>query len=266
MRTRTILLALALALALLPAGALASNRILVSGKLDAAQGYDFSCSLVNKSLVDVMVTLALKDANGDTYVDPVTFLPVTLTTTLASQEAAMLVASAPFVGSASLYCWADVPPESTTLMGTFLVRDAQDRATAASPLQEDVATTARTLDAQVQNIHTKVENLEPLPGAVTGLELNRSCILSAPGPGLAGDLTELCAAGKIATGGGCKSLSNGGDESLFSPWVNAAVVNPCDPHPVGWRCAWRNLSTTEENVERCVEVICVDDGGPTVLP
>ncbi len=266
MRTRTILAALAVALA--PGGALASERILVSGKLDASNGYDFSCSIVNKSEAEINVTLELKNPDGTTYIDPSTFQPVTLEDTLGTQEAAMLVAAAAFSGTTSLYCWAEVPSDARAIVGGLLVRDAGDRATAATPLNEDVAATARELDEQLQDIHAKVENLEPLPGAATGhaRDLLVCNVDPTKPPGVVLSVENACPTGKVATGGGCVALSGSGGEEFFSPFVNAPVVNPCDPKPVGWRCAWRNLSATTETVTLCTEVVCVEDGGESVLP
>ncbi len=145
MRRVAVLTAAAVLLLPLAASSQKVYRNLASAKLDASQSYDFSCNVVNKNDEsdadwgdkDFEVTLTLKDADGDVYVDPSTFLPATLTQTLEPGEAAMLVAPAAFAGLTSLYCWARVP-EDVTAFGTFLVRDAQDRSTAAVPLEEDL--------------------------------------------------------------------------------------------------------------------------------
>ena len=140
MRARTTLAAIA-ALLILAAPAIghASSRLLVSGKLDAAQSYDFSCSVVNKNPEDTEMRfeIELKDADGNVYVNPSTFQLARLEGVLQPGESAMLVAPAGFVGVTSLYCWALVT-EDAEAYGTFLVRDAQDRATAAVPLGEDI--------------------------------------------------------------------------------------------------------------------------------
>ncbi len=260
MRTRTILALLALALA--PGSALAGARILVSGKLDAANSHDFSCSLVNKSMFDITVTLELKDAAGNTYVDPSTFQPVTTTVTLESQEAAMLTAPANFAGVTSLYCWADVPEEAT-VFGTHSVRDAQDRATAATPLKEDVAAIARGLAGQVDALHSKLEN-KTLPGRVTGYERFRQCTGVIPFPaGTTQPVPLGCPAGQVATGGGCEVETPAiGAEELFRTFRAAPQVTVGDV-PFGWECAWRNHSANTESVNLCTHVVCVDDGGPS---
>ena len=139
MRTRTTLAAITALLTLAaPAIGQASSRLLVSGKLDAAQSYDFSCSVVNKNPADDMrFEIELKDEDGNVYVNPSTFQLARLQGVLQAGESAMLVAPAGFVGVTSLYCWALVT-ETASAYGTFLVRDAQDRATAATPLGDDV--------------------------------------------------------------------------------------------------------------------------------
>ena len=156
MRNRILLAA---ALVLLPFHALATvtlengGRVLASGKLDASNSYDFSCSVVNKTENDdkskkvscdsscepdpIDVTITLKDEDGEIYINPQTFLPATLDATLEFGEAAMLTAPANFVGVTSLYCWAEVPGDAT-VFGTFLTRDAQDRSTAAVPLRDNM--------------------------------------------------------------------------------------------------------------------------------
>ncbi len=262
MRTRMILVALVLAL--VPGGAAASDRILVSGKLDAANSYDFSCSVVNKSMFDITVELEIKNPDGTTYVDPVTFQPVTLTQSIDSQEAAMLTAAAGFAGVTSVYCWAEVP-EIATVFGAFLVRDAQDRAAAATPLKEDTLGIARDLQEQTDQIATKIQNLPPLPGPVTGHERSETCTAGDFPPGDVVGVAIPCASDEFATGGGCRATGNGGDPALFRHFHNAPTVNPCDPLPTGWQCRWRSYSTTNENVNLCANVICVDDGGPSVL-
>ncbi len=162
MRTRIVLAALA---ALLPLRVLADvppppeTRILASGKLDATQSFEFSCNLVNKNEAgDILVTLTLKDAAGNTAVNPSTFQPATLTTTLMPSEAAMLVLPAGAVGVTSVYCWAEVPADAT-VFGTHQVRDAQARATAATPLAEDVNEAAGFLEALLEEILAKVDQL-----------------------------------------------------------------------------------------------------------
>ena len=158
MRVRIAIAAAALVALPISAAAFDPNgngdRILASGKLDASNSYDFSCSVVNKNPEngkdskdtvvaciedcnggDIEVTIELKDENGDVYINPSTFLPATLTVELGLGEAAMVTAPANFAGVTSLYCWSEVPHDAT-VFGTFLTRDAQDRATAATPLQE----------------------------------------------------------------------------------------------------------------------------------
>ncbi len=145
------------ALLLLPLGATASERILSSGKLDATNSFDFSCSLVNKSGDDITVTLRLKNPDGSTYTNPSTFQPATLDdVTVGDGEAIMVVAPAGFVGVTSVYCWAEVPEEAT-VFGSHLVRDAQDRSTAATPLKEDVNQAANIIIDKLQEIHEKID-------------------------------------------------------------------------------------------------------------
>ncbi len=137
---------------------------LASGKLDASQSCDFACSVVNKNPEhisgenDITVTITLKDSAGNTAIDPTTFLPATLTTTIAPKEAAMLSKPANFVGTESLYCWAEVPGDSA-VFGTFLVRDAQERAKASTPLEPSIADFYNDLLDKTEEIQMKLDDL-----------------------------------------------------------------------------------------------------------
>ncbi len=248
--------AIAVASLLLAAGASASERILSSGKLDASQGFDFSCSLVNKTDASFQVELRLKDADGDTYVDPSTFQPAVLETNLDPGDAAMLVAPAAAVGATSLYCWAEVP-EEVAVFGTFLVRDAQDRATAATPLAEDVNTAALALEQKLDDIHAKIQ--PGVPGPVTGLEVIESCIDTSQPPGNLAGISASCTAPKLAVGGGCKALGNVQSISRFNNYNNAAVQTPVADT---WFCNWRNTSAMTETAQLCAQIICADSFPP----
>ena len=161
MRIRVALVAVAASLCLAPV--VPNPRTLASGKLDAAQSYDFVCSVVNKAEEnwvgdnDVPVTIELKDAAGNVAVNPSTFQPATLNTEISPGEAAMLVVPANFVGTTSYYCWAQVPEEAEAIFGTFLVRDAQDRSTAATPLSEDLAKRFFELLGKAHEIDAKLD-------------------------------------------------------------------------------------------------------------
>ncbi len=263
MRTR-IFLAAVLAAAL-PFVALADddggdpdNRLLASGKLFAASSHDFSCSLVNKNPSEnVTVTLELKNPDGTTYINPSTFQPATLQTTLLPFEAAMLTAPAAFTGTTTLYCWADVPFEAI-VFGAFLVRDAGDRASSAVPLQEDVVAAAREIGEGLQDIHTKVDAIDPA-GPLTGRMLVETCDsgTSEVPPGGEASRSALCASGQLVTGGGCQVLDSTLSSGVpgFSTFENAPLGSSATP--TSWSCAWRNNGTTEM-VRFCVEVICAD--------
>ncbi len=256
MRNRTIV-AVAV-LALLPALGCGPIRHLVSGKLDASQSFDFSCSVVNKSPTDTIeVTMALKDGGGNIYINPSTFQPAMLTQEIGPLEAAMLVAPAAFVGVTSLYCWADVPTDST-VFGTFLVRDAQDRSTAATPLQEDEGIAGEMLAQRLTDIDERVDRLTKLDGPVTGAERIELCndgIDVAPGA-LGGVGGFPCPAGQVVVGGGCEITSAGGAPELF----HFIESHPSDPSG-SWSCVYVNNSTYIETVNACAFSICVDDGG-----
>ncbi len=261
MRTRTCFAA-ALAAALLPLTASAEDdaRILVSGKLDASQSHEFSCSLVNKNEEgDVDVELRLKDANGDTAVDPSTFLPAALVTTLAPGEAAMLVLPADFVGVTSVYCWAEVPLEAT-VFGTFLVRDAEGHATAATSLAEDVAGAARALKEKLDEIHEKIDMLEPPPPPPT-VRGFKSCEKKTLFPSKTFEQSVSCPAETVATGGGCEAFISGSSDTFYHTYRDGFIqpANAEDP-PTEWRCTWRNNSIFKRTSDLCVEVICLDSG------
>ena len=268
MQIRTIIVTAA-ALGLLPWSASADGmRILSSGKLDASNSYDFSCSVVNKNdpagpYPPIDVTLKLKDAAGNVYIDPQTFQPAELDAALDIGEAAMLVAPAAFVGVTSLYCWAEVPKEAT-VFGTHSVRDAQDRATAATPLAEDVNKAALTLKGKLDDIHEKLEG-KNLPGPVTGLDRRRFCGQNFPTPDSVpggGVLTRvvLCPDGQLASGGGCGVNEDDASEN-FNNWRSIPIIAGANENE-GWRCAWRNQSTTTEQVEACAYAVCVDAHEP----
>ena len=262
MRTR-IALAVA-ALALLPLGAPADDdggdpesRLLATGKLFAAASHDFSCSLVNKDPSEnVTVTLELKNPDGTTYINPSTFQPATLQTTLAPFEAAMLTAPAAFGGGqTTLYCWADVPFEAI-VFGAFLVRDGQDRATAAVPLKEDVVAAARSLDAGLEDIHAKIDALGP--GPVTGRMGTESCF--GPRTVLPEELLEStigCFGSQLATGGGCRVLdASGQGQPGFSTYRDSP--SGIGSEPGGWQCRWRNNNAVSVEAEFCVDIVCAD--------
>ncbi len=260
MRSRTVLGVAALLLPLLLATGCGPVRYIVSGKLDASQGFDFSCSVVNKSPTDTIeVTIALKEGNGDIYIDPSTFQPAILTQMIGPREAAMLVQPAAFVGVTSLYCWADVPMDST-VFGTFLVRDAQERATAATPLVEDVNQAGLVLGGELQEIENLVDQLVKLEGPVTGgtrVEVCQDAVEAPPNSSTGLNLVAACPAGQMATGGGCEVSSAGGDPSLFTNYRSSAPTSGA----TDWQCSWRNTSAWTENVNLCAYAICVDSGG-----
>ncbi len=243
-------------LALLLALGCGPIRHLVSGKLDASNGYDFSCSVVNKSPSDtVEVTMALKDGGGNVYVDASTFQPAMRTQEIGPREAAMLVAPAAFVGVTSLYCWADVPTDST-VFGTFLVRDALDRSTAATPLQEDEGQAGDRLADEIQDIEDAVDQLTELAGPVTGGQRIESCLDDFQfGPEATMELTSgSCPSGRMVLGGGCEVSGAGGDPSFVSFFENDAAA-------LSWRCAFRNNATWTEAVNLCVYAVCADEFG-----
>ncbi len=251
--------ALALAaVALLPLLGCGPIRHLVSGKLDASQGYDFSCSVVNKSPTDtVEVTMALKDGDGNVYVNPTTFQGAMLTQELGPREAAMLVAPAAFVGVTSLYCWADVPTNAT-VFGTFLVRDAQGRSKAATPLQEDEGLAGDMLARELSEIDQTLDQLTKLDGPLTGAQAAESCFqaLFMPNgdPNSTAVLQESCPAGQLALSGGCEARavpSSGGDPTQISFFENDAL-------DAGWRCAYENNSAVSNTVELCIYAVCAD--------
>ncbi len=255
MRTRLVL-AVAVALSL-PLEVAATERILASGKLIAAQSHDFSCSLVNKDPAEnVTVTLELKNPDGTTYINPSTFQPATLQTTLAPFEAAMLVAPARFVGQTDLYCWADVPFDAI-VFGTLVVRDTLDRSTAATPLKEDEVGFATDLREDLEEIHTKLEELDP-SGPLTGLMRIEATSAVTSSPGQVHTLTANCSFPQLATGGGCLvdgTEDPGSDRTQFYAYESAPVP-PGDPDD--WRCRWRNNSSTTESVTLRARVVCAD--------
>ncbi len=252
MRTRNVL-AVAVATLTLPLSGAASQRILASGKLFAAQTHDFSCSVVNKA-DDVTVTIELKNPDGTTYINPSTFQPATLQATLGEFEAAMLTAPAGFVGQTTLYCWAEVPFEAV-VFGNFLVRDGQDRATSAVPLKEDLVGPAVALAEGLEDLHTKLDELDPA-GPLTGLmRIDTAVGPVASAPGQLHVVTADCVPPQLATGGGCHVDTEGGDPSRFYAYESA----PTFPDPADdWRCRWRNNSATTEAVTFRARVICGD--------
>ncbi len=251
MRNRTVV-AVAV-LALLPVLGCGPIRHLVSGKLDASNSYDFSCSVVNKSPTDTIeVTMALKDGGGNIYINPSTFLPAMLTQEIGPREAAMLVAPAAFVGVTSLYCWADVPTDAT-VFGTFLVRDAQDRSKAATPLQEDEGLAGERLEDEIQDIEDAVDQLTKLAGPVTGAERTEVCADGAelpPGQTVTAQ-TNPCPAGQLILGGGCEVSGAGGDPSQVSFFRNVPLNG-------SWLCAYENNAAWTEAVNLCVYAVCAD--------
>ena len=260
MRTRCALVVAAVLACALHASA--TQRILSTGKLHAAQSHDFSCSVVNKDPGNnVSVTLELKNPDGTTYVNPATFQPATLQTTLLPFEAAMLTAPAAFVGDTTLYCWADVPFEAI-VFGAFLVRDAGDRATSAVPLQEDVVDAAQNLGEGLETIHAAVDAIEPA-GPLTGRMLMEVLDVGASTipPGGTAAKSATCLGIQVALGGGCRALDQTGTSPQidFSAFEDAPLGNLV--FPKGWQCRWRNNSGTSEVVRFAVELICADAAG-----
>ncbi len=143
-------------------------------------------------------------------------------------------------------------------MGNFIVVDLYGQTLAATSLDEDVNKAATVLKEKLADVHEKLDS--GLPGPVTGLETVESCTgqIAQP-PGNIVLLSASCTFPKLATGGGCKILGNVENSSLFSNYVNAAVQRSVS---TTWACSWRNNSTTDETVDLCAQVICVDSFPP----